>query len=234
MQFAQPRSAISNWKRENPDQIALIDVVRNAKPTALIGVSGQGGSFTEGVVRAMAGSVERPIIFPLSNPTSRSEATPIDLMKWTEGRALIGTGSPFHAVNWNGRTIPIDQTNNSYIFPGMGLGILSVGARRVSDAMFTAAAKCLAELSPARTDKSARLLPPVSEIRSVSFSIAKAVARQAIEDGVAKAGAEIDLESHIRANVWEPAYPAYRFVSSLDLAAARWDGVSPLMGRCST
>jgi malate dehydrogenase (oxaloacetate-decarboxylating) len=202
---------VANWELERKDHISLLDVVRNAKPTTLIGVSGQAGAFTEEVIRAMAAFVERPVIFPLSNPTSRSEATPADLLKWTEGRALIGTGSPFAAVNWNGREVPIDQTNNSYIFPGMGLGILSVNARRVTDTMFMAAAKCLAELSPARRGKSGRLLPPVSELRSVSFAMAKAVALQAINDGVAGPLDEQTLESRIRANVWEPVYLPYRF-----------------------
>ena len=209
--FAQPRSAIATWKLEDDDHISLLDVVKNAKPTALIGVSGQAGAFTEEVIRAMAASVERPVIFPLSNPTSRSEATPEDLLKWTDGRALVGTGSPFAAVNWNGREVPIDQTNNSYIFPGMGLGILSVGARRVTDTMFMAAAKCLAELSPARRSKSGRLLPPVSELRSVSFAVAKAVALQAVNDGLVGRLDEQALESRIRANVWEPVYLPYRF-----------------------
>ena len=113
--FAQPRSAIATWKLEDDDHISLLEVVKNAKPTTLIGVSGQAGAFTEEVIRTMAASVERPVIFPLSNPTSRSEATPEDLLKWTEGRALIGTGSPFAAVNWNGRQVPIDQTNNSIV-----------------------------------------------------------------------------------------------------------------------
>jgi len=209
--FAQPRSAIATWKLEDNDHISLLDVVRNAKPTTLIGVSGQTGAFTEEVIRAMAASVERPVIFPLSNPTSRSEATPADLLSWTEGHALIGTGSPFAAVNWKGHEVPIDQTNNSYIFPGMGLGILSVDARRVTDTMFMAAARCLAELSPARRSKSGRLLPPVSELRSVSFAVAQAVALQAIKDGVAGPLDEQTLESHIRANVWEPLYLPYRF-----------------------
>ena len=209
--FVQPRSAIANWTLEQKDRVSLLDVAKNARPTTLIGVSGQAGAFTEEVVRAMAAAVARPVIFPLSNPTSRSEATPADLLKWTDGRALIGTGSPFPAVTWNGREVPIDQTNNSYIFPGMGLGILSVNARRVTDTMFMAAARCLAELSPARHTKSGRLLPPVSELRSVSFAVAKAVARQAIDDGVADALDEQSLGSRIRANVWEPAYLPYRF-----------------------
>jgi len=208
--FVQPRSAIANWKLDN-DHISLLDVVRNAKPTTLIGVSGQAGAFTEEVIRAMAASVDRPVIFPLSNPTSRSEATPADLLKWTEGRAHRHWQPPFAAVNWNGRELPIDQTNNSYIFPGIGLGILSVNARRATDTMFMAAARCLAELSPARRSKSGRLLPPVSELRSVSFAVAKAVARQAINDGVAGPLDEQILESRIRANVWEPVYLPYRF-----------------------
>ena len=209
--FAQPRSAVADWKLEDSNRISLLDVARNAKPTTLIGVCGQPGAFTQEVIRAMAASVERPVIFPLSNPTSRCEATPDDLMQWTEGRALVGTGSPFAAVKWNGREVPVDQTNNSYIFPGIGLGILSVDARRVTDTMFMAAAKALAELSPARQSKSGRLLPPVSELRTVSFAVAKAVAQQAMKDGVASTLDERTLESRIRANVWEPVYLPYRF-----------------------
>ncbi len=209
--FVQSRFAIATWNLEHKDRVSLLDVVRNAKPTAFIGVSGQAGAFTEEVVRAMAAAVERPVIFPLSNPTSRSEAKPADLLKWTNGLALIGTGSPFAAVSWNGREVPIDQTNNSYIFPGLGLGVLSVNAQRVTDTMFMAAAKCLAELSPARLSRSGRLLPPVSELRSVSFGVAKAVARQAIKDGVADPLDEQTVEARIRANVWEPVYLPYRF-----------------------
>ena len=209
--FVQQRSAISNWKMEHMDRISLLDVVKNAKPTTLIGVSGQAGAFTEDVIRAMTAATDRPVIFPLSNPTSRSEATPADLLKWTEGRALIGTGSPFVAVKWNDREVPIDQTNNAYIFPGMGLGILSADARRVTDSMFMAAAKSLAELSPVRSSKSGRLLPPVSELRSVSFAVAKAVAIQAIKDGVAGEFDEQFLESRICGNMWEPIYLPYRF-----------------------
>jgi malate dehydrogenase (oxaloacetate-decarboxylating) len=209
--FVQSRFAIATWNLEHKDRVSLLDVVRNAKPTAFIGVSGQAGAFTEEVVRAMAAAVERPVIFPLSNPTSRSEAKPADLLKWTNGLALIGTGSPFAAVSWNGREVPIDQTNNSYIFPGLGLGVLSVNAQRVTDTMFMAAAKCLAELSPARLSRSGRLLPPVSELRSVSCAVAKAVALQAITDGVADPLDEQTVESRIRSNVWEPVYLPYRF-----------------------
>ena len=209
--FAQPRSAISNWQMEHTDRISLLDVVKNAKPTTLIGVSGQAGAFTEGVIRAMTAATERPVIFPLSNPTSRSEATPSNLLKWTEGRALIGTGSPFAPAKWNDCEVPIDQTNNAYIFPGMGLGILSVNARRVTDSMFMAAARSLAELSPARGGKSERLLPPISQLRAVSFAVAKAVTIQAIKEGVADEFDEQALESRICSNMWRPIYLSYRF-----------------------
>jgi malate dehydrogenase (oxaloacetate-decarboxylating) len=211
--FIRSRSDVASWKLQSPETISLLDVMINAKPTTLIGVSGQQGAFTEEVIRAMAQMVKRPVIFPLSNPTSRCEATPEDLMRWTDGRAVIGTGSPFHAVNWQGRNIPVDQTNNSYIFPGVGLGILSVKARRVTDAMFMAAAKALARLSPARQNTSGRLLPPVTELRSVSVAVAEAVARQAIQDGVADRRDDEVLKAEIRANVWEPTYLPYKLMS---------------------
>src|SRR6202042_2033229 len=140
----------------------------------------------ESVVRTMAAHVDRPVIFPLSNPTSRSEATAEQLITWTDGRALVGTGSPFPPVEYGGKTFAIDQTNNSYIFPGMGLGILAAGARRVSDAMFMVAGKAVAEMSPAATDNQGRLLPPISQLREVSMAVAKAVARQAQADGLAE------------------------------------------------
>jgi malate dehydrogenase (oxaloacetate-decarboxylating) len=182
----------------------------NARPTVLIGVSGQAGAFTEAAVRSMARQVERPVIFPLSNPTSRSEATAEQLITWTDGRALIGSGSPFAPVAWNGRKIPIDQTNNSYIFPGMGLGILAAGARRVTDAMFMAAAKALAGLSPTATDKQGRLLPPVGRMRATAAAVGTAVARQAQADGVAEQCDAATLDRRIAAHVWEPRYRPYR------------------------
>ena len=153
--FVQRRAAIADWTLDHPDRIDLLDVVVNARPTALIGVSGQPGIFSEAVVRAMARNVERPVIFPLSNPTSRSEASPTDLLAWTDGRAIIGTGSPFPPVEKNGKYIQIDQTNNSYIFPGIGLGVIASRARYISDAMFMASARALAETSPARHDPEA-------------------------------------------------------------------------------
>jgi malate dehydrogenase (oxaloacetate-decarboxylating) len=208
--FVQPRAAVAPWKLRDSPRVGLIDVVVNARPTTLIGVSGKPGMFTEDVIRAMAQSEPRPVIFPLSNPTSRAEATPEDLIRWTDGRAVIGTGSPFPPVKREGRLIPVDQTNNSYIFPGLGLGILAVNARRVTDSMFMAAAKALAALSPARTDHTGRLLPAVSRLREVSMAVAAAAARQAQADGVAELCDEETLQARIRAQVWEPVYRPYR------------------------
>jgi malate dehydrogenase (oxaloacetate-decarboxylating) len=208
--FLQRHAHVAEWKLRHPGRIELLDVVANARPTALIAVSGQPGAITEPVVRAMAEANERPIIFALSNPTSRAEATPEDLMRWSDGRAIIGTGSPFPSVKWKGAFHPIDQTNNSYIFPGLGLGVLAVNARRVTECMFMAAAKALAALSPVRRDPEGRLLPPVNELRAVAFAVATAVARQAQKDGVAKPLDDAALADAIRAQIWEPVYRPYR------------------------
>ena len=209
-QFAQAEQAVVDWILVDPSEITLLDVISNVKPTTLIGVSGQGGTFTEAAIRAMAAYVERPIIFPLSNPTSRCEAIPADLIAWTDGRALIGTGSPFAPVPWQGKLVPVNQTNNSYIFPGVGLGVLAVNARRVTDTMFMAAGKALAELSPAKHDSHARLLPPVNQLREVSIAVALATARQAQADGVAEPCEDATLRLRIEAEVWNPVYRPYR------------------------
>jgi len=212
--FVQSRVAVAGWQLDDPGHIGLVDVARNARPTVLIGVSGQPGAFSEAAIRTMARHVERPVLFPLSNPTSRAEAVPDDLIRWTDGRALIGTGSPFGPVLWNGRQVPIAQTNNSYIFPGVGLGILAAKARRVTDAMFTAAARALAALSPARHDPHAPLLPPVHELRSVAIAVATAVALQAQHDGVAEHCSELELAARIGAQIWEPVYRPYRRIAA--------------------
>ncbi len=209
--FARKRSEVDGWSVSGKGDISLLDVVRYAKPTVLIGVSGQAGVFTEEVVKEMVKNAERPIIFPLSNPTSRSEAKPQDLLNWTQGRALIGTGSPFEPVNVNGKMVLIDQTNNSYVFPGLALGIISSRAKHVSDGMIKAAAKTLADLSPVREDKKAKLLPPMTSIRAVSVTIARAVGEQAIADGLAAVD-RAGLETEIQANVWEPVYQPYELV----------------------
>jgi malate dehydrogenase (oxaloacetate-decarboxylating) len=210
--FVQSRASVADWQLEKPGHIGLFDVMKNAKPTVLIGVSGQAGAFSEAVIRMMAKNVERPVIFPLSNPTSRSEATPDALMVWTEGRALIGTGSPFPPVPWQGKLVPIDQTNNSYIFPGVGLGVIAAQAKRITDSMFMAAAKALAELSPAAKGES-RLLPHVDKLREVSVHVAIAVAKQAQIDGVAEPCGDNTLMERIRQTVWEPHYQPYELTT---------------------
>ncbi|MEX3968205.1 NAD-dependent malic enzyme [Paraburkholderia sp. EG286B] len=208
--FLQDKVAIANWTLDHPDRIGLLDVVRNARPTVLIGVSGQAGAFSEAVVRAMAANNARPVIFPLSNPTSRAEATPTDLEAWTEGRAVIGTGSPFPPLDRNGAKFKVDQTNNSYIFPGVGLGAIAVKASRVTDQMFMAAAKALAAASPSRSDASKNLLPPVSSLRDVSFTVALAVALQAHNEGLTQGVNTDEIEGLIRSKVWMPRYLPYQ------------------------
>jgi malate dehydrogenase (oxaloacetate-decarboxylating) len=208
--FVQKKQALENWKLSHPDKIGLLDVVRNARPTVLIGVSGQAGAFSEPIVRALAECNKRPVIFPLSNPTSREEATPADIEAWTEGRALIGVGSPFPPITREGSRFKVDQTNNSYIFPGVGLAALAVGATRVSDGMFMAAAKALASSSPARDNPKHNLLPPVSALREVAVTVALAVALQAHKEGLATGVSTEQIEQRIRAKVWIPRYVPYR------------------------
>jgi malate dehydrogenase (oxaloacetate-decarboxylating) len=190
----------------------LLDVVRNANVTVLAGVSAQAAAFTEEIVREMARHAQRPIIFPLSNPTSQAEATPADLMRWTNGRALVGTGSPFPPVEIDGHPVRISQVNNSFIFPGLALGILVSRAQRVTDGMIMAAAKALAGLSPSRTDKSAPLLPSIAESRKVALVVSEAVAIQAKTEGVAELDHAASLPDCIRAYMWNPVYVPYERV----------------------
>jgi len=206
--YAQPSDRLADWPQAG--QFDLGVVIENVRPTVLIGCSGQPGMFTEDVVRAMARHVVRPAIFPLSNPTSRSEATPADLLAWTEGRALVATGSPFADVVRDGKRFRIAQCNNSYVFPGLGQGVIASGAQRISDTMFLAAARALADESPAQADPTAPLLPPLEQIVSVSRRVALAVARQAQADGLIAAASSEDLERRIAASWWEPRYRRMR------------------------
>ena len=210
--FLQARSAVADWTLEAPGHIGLFDVVHNAKPTVLIGVTGVAGAFGENVIREMARHVPRPVIMPLSNPTALAEATPSDLYRWTDGRAIVGVGSPFAPIEWKGRSIPVDQTNNAYIFPGIGLAVVAARIRRISDGMFLAAARRLAELSPARFDPDRSLLPPLTAVLDVSASVAEAVAVQAQAEGHADAMPLVDLQRAIRASMWTPVYHPYRYV----------------------
>jgi len=207
--YARKEQEVQSWRQSN-GEVTLLDVVHHARPSVLIGVSGQPGAFTEQAVREMAKHTIRPVIFPLSNPTSRSEATAQDLMDWTEGRALIGTGSPFEPVNVAGKKVQITQINNSYIFPGLALGILASKAKRVTDTMIKAAAEELIRHLPTRRDKQANLLPPLSEARQLGRSIGQAVGRQAIQDGQAQVAGENGLNVELQANIWEPVYVPYK------------------------
>ncbi len=166
----------------------------------------------------MASAVERPVIFPLSNPTVKSEATPEDLLRWTEGKAVVATGSPFTPVRMAGRTIAVAQCNNVYIFPALGLGAVASGARRVTDGMILAAARSLADHSPARSDPTAPLLPPIPALRALARDIALAVGLEAQRTGHAVATTREELRARIAATQWTPAYPCYEeFADSPEL-----------------
>lgn len=205
--YAQPQERVVAWSRSPSGVIELDEVIVQVHPTILIGTAACPSVFTEKLVREMATQVTRPIIFPLSNPTSRCEARPEDLLAWTDGRALIATGSPFPAVTWRGQTSTIGQCNNMFIFPGVGLGVLASGARRVTNEMFLAAARALSELSPARKDPTASLYPSVEAVREVSRSVALAVGLAAQQSGVAEKMTSEELERRITEQVWEPHYP---------------------------
>ncbi len=208
--FLQPRSALAKWNSGNPNKVSLLDVIYNAKPTALIGVSAQAGAFTESVVRAMAKHNKRPIIFPLSNPVSCAEATPADIERWSDGRAIIGAGSPFPPIKRAGQPFSVDQSNNSYIFPGVGLGAIATHATVISDGMFMAAAKALAAMSPARNNPELNLLPRVTQLREVAIAVAIAVGKQAHAEGLTS-GIDADgIEAAVRAKMWTPRYLPYR------------------------
>jgi malate dehydrogenase (oxaloacetate-decarboxylating) len=207
--FVRCRADVEGWTFSGIEDISLLDVMRNARPTVLAGVSGHAGSFTEGVVREMARHADRPVIFPLSNPTACAEATPHDLLHWTEGRALVGAGSPFDPVQIDGRQVRITQTNNSYIFPGLAPGILASRAQRVSDGMIMASARALAGMPPERKDSTAGLLPPISESRKVSLVVAEAVGRQALAEGLAEVSDEAAFREELLGYVWEPVYVPY-------------------------
>jgi malate dehydrogenase (oxaloacetate-decarboxylating) len=209
-QWAQPLEAIDRWKKADRERIDFAAVVRNVQPTILIGTSAQPGAFTEAIVRDMAAAVPRPIILPLSNPTSKSEAVPADLIQWTEGRALIATGSPFPGVIHQGRSVRIGQCNNAFVFPGIGLGVIASGARRVTDEMFVAAARALSTWSPARQDPTDSLYPRLEVVRDVARDVALAVALEAQHAGIAPQLPPEETMKRVKAKMWAPVYPRYR------------------------
>ncbi|BAJ03418.1 NAD-dependent malic enzyme [Shewanella violacea] len=210
--LAQKCNDVKNWDNFS-DNISLLDVMKNGKPTVLIGVSGAPGLFTEEIIKAMHTNCPRPIIFPLSNPTSRVEATPKDVLHWTNGQALVATGSPFEPVVVNGETFEIAQCNNGYIFPGIGLGVLASGAKRVSDEMLMASSRALAECSPLAINGEGPLLPSLESIHSVSKHIAFAVGKVAVEQGHALPCTDELLKQSIEANFWTAEYRRYKRTS---------------------
>lgn len=210
MKFATPREAVREWKVSNPSRITLEEAIVNGKATVLLGLSGQPGSFTRSIVEAMAGNASNPLIFPMSNPTSQVEAQPEDIIKWSGGRAIVATGSPFPPVHHEGRTHRIGQGNNAFIFPGMGLGCVASGAKTITDEMFTAAAYRLAELMPADAAQSRCVYPRVKDLQKVSSQVAESVFETAVAQGVAEPPEEGSPMELIRERIWKPVYLPYR------------------------
>lgn len=209
--YARPVDEISDWKTAGGDRITLAETVQNAKPTVLLGTSGTPGTFDEAVIRAMAEHNEQPIIFPLSNPTSKAECTPADAIRYSDGRAIVATGSPFDPVEHNGKRYRIGQGNNAYIFPGVGLGLTVARSRRVTDGMFLEAAKALAaEVTEADLAEHA-IYPELSRIRDCSLAVACATIRQAVAEDLADADILEDLEETVRRAMWYPEYIPVRY-----------------------
>ncbi|BCL77955.1 putative NAD-dependent malic enzyme 3 [Ktedonobacteria bacterium brp13] len=204
--YARPASEVKDWKHDMPQGgISLAEVVRQIHPTMLIGTSTSPGAFTEAIVKDMAAHTKRPIIFPLSNPTHLMEASASDLITWTDGRALIATGIPSHPVTYKGTTYSIGQANNALLYPGLGLGTIVARARKVSDGMFTAAAKTVAEQVNTK-QPGASLLPHVENLRAVSATVAVEVAKAAAAEGLARAHLT-DVVQQVQDTMWQPVYP---------------------------
>ncbi|MGQ0845004.1 MAG: NAD-dependent malic enzyme [Sporichthyaceae bacterium] len=204
VEYARTPEEVSGWAGDGGVP-TLADVVREVHPTMLIGTSAQPASFTEALVRDMAAHCARPVIMPLSNPTSKCEALPANLIEWTEGRALIATGSPFAPVEYGGRAYPIAQANNALVFPGLGLGVALAKASRVSDGMLDAAAEAVARIA-VEAGPNVGLLPTVANLRAVSAAVAAAVARAAAKEGLARADLS-DLVQQVHQAMWRPEYP---------------------------
>jgi malate dehydrogenase (oxaloacetate-decarboxylating) len=202
--YARPAKEVAGWSRDQGG-IRLAEVVREVQPTILIGTSGQGGAFTEPIVRDMAAHAARPVILPMSNPTELAEAVPADLLTWTEGRALVATGSPFPPVTYEGVRFEIGQANNALIFPGLGLGAIVAKATRVTDSMLSAAAHAVASRVQA-TAPGAPILPPIGQLRETSAAVAVAVSRAAHRDRVAGVTVGDGIGESVRAAMWEPVY----------------------------
>ncbi len=212
--FARRREELVDWRVENPKHITLAEVVDNVHPTIMIGTSAQAGAFTRPIIETMAAHVERPIIMPLSNPTPRAEATPQQLLEWTNGKALIATGSPFEPVQFADNNYHIAQANNALVFPGIGLGVIVCRASRITPRMIAAASAAVAD---AVTDRKmgASLLPAIHQLRSISARVAIAVIKAAQAEGLDRQPVDSPIESVYRA-MWKPIYPEIEVVDSLD------------------
>lgn len=210
--YARDPKEIENWTVANKNNITLREVVDNIHPTILVGCSTVHGAFTQDIVKSMAAHCERPIILPLSNPTNHCEATAEDLMHWTDGKVLMALGSPFPPVNFKGKIYPVSQSNNAFIFPGLGRGIIAAKARRVSDEMIRAACEALSLASPARKNPADPLLPNIANAADVADSIALAVAEMARKQGLSRVDDNLDFKKILAEQKWEPAYLPYRAV----------------------
>lgn len=208
--FAHDFHAVSSWQSDHEGKITLLDVIKHAKPTVLIGVSAQPNTFTEEMIKTMGSYLERPIILPLSNPTSRCEAKPEELIRWTEGRAIIATGSPFEPVEYNGKKYPIAQCNNVFIFPGVGLGVVTSKIPKVTENMFIRAAQLLSDHAPILKDPRAKIFPELEELRAISREIAIAVNEVAAQENLIPSSMRKQIEERIDQKMWHPEYPTYR------------------------
>ena len=213
--FARASKELQEWTLHDKKNPSLSDTIRHIKPTILIGCSAQPGSFSEDIIETMSRHCERPIIFPLSNPDEKCEAQPSDIMAWSKGKALIATGTAFAAVEYQNRLLDIAQCNNALVFPGIGLGILTVGATRLSNAMIWAAADALSQLAPSKKDSFLPLLPSLDKAQAVAKHIALAVARTAIDEGLAQRHQDKEtLQETIEELFWEPRYLPFKRVDT--------------------
>lgn len=208
--LAQRRAWVEGWRLDDPSRIGLGDVIRNAHPTVLIGVTAQPGLFSEAILAETAKHSERPIVLALSNPTHKCECTPEAVWKATDGKGLVATGSPFEPMDWKGHTLQASQCNNMYIFPGVGLGALVCKATRVTDGMFLAASRAISEFVTPEQEAMGLLLPEMKDIRKVSASVAKAVGIEARNAGLGRLLDDDQIGAVVTKAQWVPAYPAYR------------------------
>lgn len=215
--YAKSRDEVASWTVADQENISLFETIRAVKPTILIGCSGQTGAFTADVIAAMADVQPHPVILPLSNPTSLAEATPKDILLGTKGQALIATGSPFEPVSYNGKAYVVAQSNNAFIFPGLGLGTIVSKAQMITDGMIFAACDTLSNLAPVREDVTAPLLPNLADVKKVSEAIAIAVAKQAIKEGVSELSGEEDIVTLVKKRMWSPSYHKYTLVNQESL-----------------